>query len=66
MKAKHYNVLNKTLFTLLKEVRKDKTTLEIARVQIKISSQIIRLEAIKIKSERIIGHTNAFFKEKRE
>lgn len=62
MKANHYKVLNKTLFTLLKEVRADKTTLEIARVQVRISNQIIRLEATKIKSERIIGHTDAFFK----
>lgn len=66
MKAMHYKVLNKTLFTLLNEVREDKTTLEIARVQIRISSQIIRLEAVKIRSERIIGYTDAFFKEKRK
>ena len=66
MKAMHYKALNKTLFTLLNEVREDKTTLEIAKVQIRISSQIIRLEAVKIRSERIIGHTDAFFKEKRK
>jgi len=62
MKSKHYNKLNKTLFVLLNEVRKDKTTLEIARVQVRISNEIIKLEATKIKSERIIGHTDAFFK----
>ena len=66
MKAKYYNVLSKTLFTLLNEVREDKTTLEIARVQVRISSQIIRLETVKIRSEGIIGHTDAFFKEKRK
>jgi hypothetical protein len=62
MKKKHYTKLNKTLFTLFEEVRDDKTTLEIARVQVRISNQIIKLEATKIKSERIIGHTDAFFK----
>lgn len=62
MDCKQDKELNDKLLNLYDSINNNNITLEKARVLIQTSNTIIRLEVTKIKSEKVIGKTNKFFR----